>query len=138
VIPKYRHVIETLPVTSWAWRMIASRWAAARASSFSVTGPPSYRRARCVHDVRQFQTRSHPFAAALVDIGATHVITRPYRPQTNRKAERFNRTMLDEWAYGRLYRSNASRLAGMTRNNDPEYQVCIPSATHVIVDLSCN
>jgi hypothetical protein len=27
---------------------------------------------------------------------------------------------------------------GMTINNDPEYRVCIPGATHVIVDLSCN
>jgi transposase InsO family protein len=70
---------------------------------------------RCVHDVRQFQTRSHSFAAARVDIGATHAISRPYRPQINGKAERFNRTMLDEWAYGRLYRSNAARLAALPR-----------------------
>jgi phage/plasmid-like protein (TIGR03299 family) len=47
----------TLPVTSWAWRMIATRWAAARASSRSVIGPPLDPGARCVHDVRQFQTR---------------------------------------------------------------------------------
>ena len=44
-----------------------------------------------------------------------HQITRPYRPQTNGKAERFNRTMLEEWAYARLYRSNQARLATLPR-----------------------
>lgn len=43
-------------------------------------------------------------------IGARHKRTRPHRPQTNGKAERFIKTLLDEWAYGRLYRSNAERL----------------------------
>ena len=42
---------------------------------------------RVMTDQAKNYTRSHPFAAALVDIGATHVITRPYRPQTNGKAE---------------------------------------------------
>jgi transposase len=45
-----------LPVTSSAWRMIASRLAAALESSRSVIGPPCLERTRCVHDVRQFQT----------------------------------------------------------------------------------
>ncbi|MCC6388922.1 MAG: transposase, partial [Dehalococcoidia bacterium] len=37
--------------------------------------------------------------------------TRPYRPQTNGKAEAFNKTLQREWAYRRLYSSNEERLA---------------------------
>jgi transposase InsO family protein len=51
--------------------------------------------------------RSHAFRDAL---GAVeHRRTRPYRPQTNGKVERFHRTLADEWAYARLYRSDAER-----------------------------
>ncbi|MGO4200957.1 IS481 family transposase, partial [Rhodococcus sp. TAF43] len=54
--------------------------------------------------------RSKAFATALgPDI--THKRTRPYRPQTNGKVERFNRTLAAEWAYARTYRSDQTRSA---------------------------
>jgi transposase InsO family protein len=53
--------------------------------------------------------RSLAFAEALGPIA--HKRTRPYRPQTNGKVERFNRTLLEEWAYARVYLSEAERVA---------------------------
>jgi len=52
--------------------------------------------------------RSNAFRAVLGE--RRHSRTRPYRPQTNGKAERFIGTLLREWAYARTYRSNAERL----------------------------
>ncbi|MEP6479923.1 MAG: IS481 family transposase [Rhodoglobus sp.] len=53
--------------------------------------------------------RSATFAAALGPI--RHVFTRPYRPQTNGKVERFNRTLAQEWAYAATYLSDEERAA---------------------------
>jgi len=58
-------------------------------------------------------TRSRPFAQLVQLAGIRHVVTPPYRPQLNGKVERFNRTLLEEWAYQRLYRSNCERLASL-------------------------
>ncbi len=55
--------------------------------------------------------KSHAWRDALATAGITHKRIRPYRPQTNGKVERFNRTLLDEWAYARPYTSEAERRA---------------------------
>ncbi len=49
------------------------------------------------------------FRSTTAELGIEQRFTRPRRPQTNGKVERYNRTFLAEWAYVRLYRSNAER-----------------------------
>jgi transposase InsO family protein len=53
--------------------------------------------------------RAETFQTVLDTIGATHKRTRPYRPQTNGKVERFHQTLLSGWAYKRLYPNNQDR-----------------------------
>ncbi|CAL9518577.1 IS481 family transposase [Streptomyces sp. enrichment culture] len=57
--------------------------------------------------------KSFAWRQALTDVGAAGKLTRIYRPQTNGKVERFNRTLLDEWAYLRPYTSNDERTAAL-------------------------
>ena len=53
--------------------------------------------------------RSNAFAQACRDLGIRHCFTRPYRPQTNGKAERFIQSALREWAYGWTYQNSTQR-----------------------------
>jgi transposase InsO family protein len=57
--------------------------------------------------------RSTIHALACRRLGIRHLRTRPYRPQTNGKAERFIRTLLAGWAYGAIYRSSQERTAAL-------------------------
>ena len=57
--------------------------------------------------------RSFPFQAVASEHALRLKKTRPYRPQTNGKAEAFNKTLQREWAYLRPYTSNADRLAAL-------------------------
>jgi transposase InsO family protein len=52
-------------------------------------------------------------AAACRELGLRHLRTRPYRPRTNGKAERFIQTLTNRWAYGAIYGSSAERTAAL-------------------------
>jgi len=52
-------------------------------------------------------------AVACRELGIRHLRTRPYRPRTNGKAERFIQTLQNEWAYGRLYANSTERTEAL-------------------------
>jgi len=54
-----------------------------------------------------YVSREH--ARACATLGLRHLRTRPYRPRTNGKAERFIQTLQNDWAYGRVYATSAER-----------------------------
>jgi len=57
--------------------------------------------------------RSIVHAAACADLSIRHLLTRPYRPRTNGKAERFIQTLQAEWAYAASYRNHQHRAAAL-------------------------
>jgi transposase InsO family protein len=57
--------------------------------------------------------RSGVHALACRQLGIRHHFTRPYRPRTNGKAERFIQTLVNRWAYGAIYGSSAERAAAL-------------------------
>jgi transposase InsO family protein len=58
-------------------------------------------------------TKSNALAAHLADLGAKHRLIKPHCPWQNGKVERFNRTLQTEWAYRRIFTSNAERAAAL-------------------------
>jgi transposase InsO family protein len=68
---------------------------------------------RVMTDNAMAYRRSRVWREALTAIGAQAQFTRRYRPQTNGKAERFNRTLLEEWAYARPFTSGSERAEAL-------------------------
>jgi transposase InsO family protein len=68
---------------------------------------------RVMTDNAMSYRRSSAWRDALTDIGASSQFTAPYRPQTNGKAERFNRTLAEEWAYREVFTSSAARTTAL-------------------------
>lgn len=58
---------------------------------------------------------SNAFRDELVETAIIHTRTKPYCPRTNGKVERYNRTLLNEWAYARPYRSEAARTRALDK-----------------------
>jgi transposase InsO family protein len=58
-----------------------------------------------------YRSALHAFCCRV--LGLRHLRTRPYRPQTNGKAERFIRTLLSGWAYGAIYRNSLERKSAL-------------------------
>jgi transposase InsO family protein len=67
---------------------------------------------------------SHAFAAACAQHQIRHLRTRPYRPRTNGKAERFIQTLLREWAYAVRYET--SHRCGMINRNPVSTRASTP------------
>jgi len=59
--------------------------------------------------------RSTAWADRCAELAIKHRRTKPYHPATNGKVERFNRTLVDEWAYARLWKSERSRARALDR-----------------------
>lgn len=76
-------------------------------TSFAARG---VRVERVMTDNAWSYTRSPRLHGLFERLGIRHLVIPPRRPQVNGKVERFNRTLLEEWAYIRLYRSNELRL----------------------------
>ena len=76
--------------------------------------------------------KSHIWRDLLAGQGVKHKRTHPYRPQTNGKVERFNRTLVEEWAYARPYRSESKKREAFTGWLLRHHPSCSPEARSFI------
>jgi transposase InsO family protein len=112
------------------------------AAFFTAAGIPVIE--RVMTDNAKNYTIPQAFQAALDGLGARHVRIRNYRPQTNGKAERFNRTMLNEWAYARPYLTNNERTEALPawlehyNNNRPHTGIGNHPPRHAVNNLTGN
>lgn len=81
------------------------------AAAFAAAGIP--RIERVITDNHWSYRRSGDLAAVIAALGARHLFIRPHCPWQNGKVERYNRTLATEWAYRRVYTSNAERAAAL-------------------------
>lgn len=81
------------------------------AEFFTAQGIPVIE--RVISDNAIVYRRSSVFRAAVLELGAVQRFIKPHCPWTNGKIERFNRTLATEWAYSRVYTSNAERAAAL-------------------------
>jgi transposase InsO family protein len=100
-------VVVQVPDESGASAALALQTAAAEFAALGI------RIERVLTDNGLAYTRARAYAETIGGLGARHKRTRPWRPQTNGKAERFIQTLINEWAYGRAYRSNHERAAAL-------------------------
>lgn len=87
-------------------------------------------------------TISRDFQRALTKHRIEHKRIRAYRPQTNGKVERFNRTLVDEFAYARTFTSNTARLDALPRwvryyNTRRRHTALAGHSPHEIVNNLC-
>ncbi len=82
-----------------------------RALAFYVSQGISAR--RLMTDNAWAYTRGRAFRELLARRGIQHLTTKPYRPRTNGKVERFHQTMAKEWAYGLVYSSHRDRARAL-------------------------
>ena len=81
------------------------------AAAFALAGIESI--AEVMTDNAMNYTLSAEFQGALAALGARHVLIRPHCPWQNGKVERLNRTLPVEWAYRRVYPTNAARTRAL-------------------------